>query len=228
MVYVPQEIMDYTIDFLHNDYQSLRVCSLVCSQWLPPARHHLWHVLVLSDCHQQRGRGLLGSACIGFCVKELEITKSCDRTIASLCTHLVNVKTIRLTSCSISTPILVQILASFPLLQSLTFTRTRLVISSNGKFIGSPHTVEELTLKEVDVDLLRFAQWADSVELCGGLQTLSYTFHRHDEVPGLCKLLKTFGPNILNLHVARLEAKDSPSKFSKFKCGVFHLIARRV
>jgi hypothetical protein len=38
----PSELYDYTIDYLHNDRPTLYTCSLVCADWLPSSRHHLF------------------------------------------------------------------------------------------------------------------------------------------------------------------------------------------
>lgn len=37
---LPQEITDSVIDFLHDDYQALATCSLVCRNWLARVRYH--------------------------------------------------------------------------------------------------------------------------------------------------------------------------------------------
>ncbi|KAI0643472.1 hypothetical protein C8Q79DRAFT_1024570 [Trametes meyenii] len=38
----PGEIADNIIDHLHDDYSALQQCALVCSDWLPSSRHHLF------------------------------------------------------------------------------------------------------------------------------------------------------------------------------------------
>ncbi|KIP02378.1 hypothetical protein PHLGIDRAFT_297748 [Phlebiopsis gigantea 11061_1 CR5-6] len=39
---LPQELIDYVMDFLHDDRASLRVCTLVSHTWLPAGRLHLF------------------------------------------------------------------------------------------------------------------------------------------------------------------------------------------
>lgn len=39
---LPYEIFDIVVDFLHNDKKTLHVCCLVCRQWLPSSRLHLF------------------------------------------------------------------------------------------------------------------------------------------------------------------------------------------
>lgn len=41
------EITDTIIDFLHNDLASLAQCGLVCWQWYPASRYHLFSFIVL-------------------------------------------------------------------------------------------------------------------------------------------------------------------------------------
>jgi ankyrin repeat protein len=40
MVRLPNELQDMIIDFLHDDQDALRTCSLVCKSWIPSARLH--------------------------------------------------------------------------------------------------------------------------------------------------------------------------------------------
>lgn len=37
---IPPEVIDYIVDFLHDDYKTLANCSLTCRSWLPRARYH--------------------------------------------------------------------------------------------------------------------------------------------------------------------------------------------
>jgi hypothetical protein len=41
--HLPAELTDAIVDFLHSDRRSLSSCSLVCRDWLPTARYHLFH-----------------------------------------------------------------------------------------------------------------------------------------------------------------------------------------
>ncbi|KAI0699687.1 hypothetical protein BC835DRAFT_1518376 [Cytidiella melzeri] len=45
---LPQELLDYTIDFLHDDAEALASCSLVSRQWNSSAKHHLFSFIHLS------------------------------------------------------------------------------------------------------------------------------------------------------------------------------------
>jgi hypothetical protein len=52
-------LIDVIIDHLHDDIQSLKVCSLVCKSWTPSARFHLFSVF---SSHRSTIRQLLESA----------------------------------------------------------------------------------------------------------------------------------------------------------------------
>ncbi|KAK0433043.1 hypothetical protein EV421DRAFT_1450341 [Armillaria borealis] len=39
---MPQELIDFTLDFLHDDIPTLRTCSLVSRAFLPCSRHHIY------------------------------------------------------------------------------------------------------------------------------------------------------------------------------------------
>ena len=43
----PPELVDQTIDYLHEDKESLKACSLVSRQWLNTTRHHLFRSTVI-------------------------------------------------------------------------------------------------------------------------------------------------------------------------------------
>ncbi|KAK0448942.1 uncharacterized protein EV420DRAFT_1767192 [Desarmillaria tabescens] len=47
---LPQELVDYILDFLHDDIPVLRTCSLVSNGFLPRSRHHIYSgVLIVHD-----------------------------------------------------------------------------------------------------------------------------------------------------------------------------------
>ncbi|GJE90735.1 hypothetical protein PsYK624_068790 [Phanerochaete sordida] len=41
---LPQELVDMSVDHLHDDIPALKHCSLVCRDWVPGASHHLFAV----------------------------------------------------------------------------------------------------------------------------------------------------------------------------------------
>lgn len=44
---LPPELCDRIVDFLHDDRAALRACGLVCRQWAPAARHHLFSAVTV-------------------------------------------------------------------------------------------------------------------------------------------------------------------------------------
>lgn len=64
--YLPPELIDMVIDFLHNDRPSLLACSLVCRSWLPESRVHLFHTV-----HVQTVRSALPSENVSFLIRKL-------------------------------------------------------------------------------------------------------------------------------------------------------------
>jgi hypothetical protein len=50
--YLPQELMEYVIDFLYNDKPTLRACSLVCRAWVAEARVHLFRSIHIQTMKQ--------------------------------------------------------------------------------------------------------------------------------------------------------------------------------
>src|SRR5258707_1392754 len=47
MDHLPQEIIDAVVEQLHNDFQSLKTCSLVSHGLLSSTRRHLFHTIVV-------------------------------------------------------------------------------------------------------------------------------------------------------------------------------------
>ncbi|KAF8532439.1 hypothetical protein JB92DRAFT_3103902 [Gautieria morchelliformis] len=47
----PGELIDQVIDHLHDDPPSLRACCITCRAWVPSARFHIFHDIVLSAEH---------------------------------------------------------------------------------------------------------------------------------------------------------------------------------
>lgn len=46
---LPQELVDICIDFLHSDIEALTSCSLVCWNWVPATRFHLFSFVELCE-----------------------------------------------------------------------------------------------------------------------------------------------------------------------------------
>lgn len=49
MSVVPNELADYILDFLHDDRNALKACSLTCRIWYPTARYHLYRQVHLTS-----------------------------------------------------------------------------------------------------------------------------------------------------------------------------------
>jgi hypothetical protein len=119
---VPPEITDIVIDHLHDDKDALLMCSLVCKDWVPASRFHLFSPLVVtyesvtinnsilehplgtilpSIRHFQfRGWVHLGVPCVfaalpGLPSVHARFTSAADETI--LLPHIWNLRTLELT-----------------------------------------------------------------------------------------------------------------------------------
>lgn len=50
--HLPPEILDYIVDFLHNNPATLKLCCLVSKSWVPRTRKHLFaHIQFRSAAH---------------------------------------------------------------------------------------------------------------------------------------------------------------------------------
>jgi hypothetical protein len=61
MTRLPAELTDRVIDFLHSDELALETCSLVCKNWVPASRYHLFQNLYLNPSRVQPFVELLNS-----------------------------------------------------------------------------------------------------------------------------------------------------------------------
>ncbi|GJE96314.1 hypothetical protein PsYK624_125080 [Phanerochaete sordida] len=50
---LPQELLDYVVDFLYDDFSTLRACSLVCQAWSSASSFHLFSKLRWPPCEHQ-------------------------------------------------------------------------------------------------------------------------------------------------------------------------------
>ncbi len=78
---IPPELCDQTIDYLWDDLDALRACSLTSKDWLPSSRFHLFRNVRLRDAEDvTRFRALLTSSpSIAHCVRKLSLSADYDR-----------------------------------------------------------------------------------------------------------------------------------------------------
>ena len=95
---VPQDVIDYTVDFLFNDRDSLKQCSLVCRAWQPRVNLHLFQSFSWPPCrHAWREHFNLRTPCIcttldgpAFCDELLALVEHSPRLQASVLTLRVS------------------------------------------------------------------------------------------------------------------------------------------
>lgn len=79
---IPPELSDRVLDFLHNDEETLKSCSLVCKSWLPASRYHLWYRTTLRFAGREEkdyAQFLKSSPVITSCVVDLTVEFACPR-----------------------------------------------------------------------------------------------------------------------------------------------------
>src|ERR1700722_9094745 len=78
----PPELIEYTIDYLHDSPSTLRACACVCRAWVAPSRFHLFYRREIaptrtSDIPLQTGElleFLQGSPHIAFYIREFDFS----------------------------------------------------------------------------------------------------------------------------------------------------------
>lgn len=56
-ILIPPEIYDYVIDFVHDDEQTLKCCSLVSRAWIPSSQYHIFRHVRLHAPHPGENSG---------------------------------------------------------------------------------------------------------------------------------------------------------------------------
>ena len=158
MQHLPQELVDYIIDYLHDDKSALASCACTHPTWVDTARHHLFksvRTIVFVDPPEdsvlQNGRGVrqlcsdkndpkreLKSVLHFFTQERNARYRRCVKhlLIRGLCTLEVNK--------------IGEILAMFPSLRTLSLVAVRLLPLSASEFMKFGHfKVERLALSEV-------------------------------------------------------------------------------
>lgn len=81
----PRELEDLIIDHLHDDFRALSSCAIVCSNWLPRSRQHLFRSIALS-CKRLRGfiKFLDNAPAIGACIQFLAVDCVAPRAVVRL------------------------------------------------------------------------------------------------------------------------------------------------
>ncbi|KAM5543321.1 hypothetical protein V8D89_003195 [Ganoderma adspersum] len=82
---LPRELEDLVIDHLHDDILALSACAIVCSNWLPRTRQHLFRSITLSCGKLRCFRNLLDNApAIGACIRFLAVDCAAPRVVDCL------------------------------------------------------------------------------------------------------------------------------------------------
>lgn len=119
----PNEVNDRILDHLHDDYATLRLCGLVCTEWIPTVRfHRFYRVRLRWNTIPRFCEILLASPLIGPYVSELSIAGEHleefitphTTAICEILSRLTNLRVLRLAYLGIPTADDVQ-----PLLNSL-------------------------------------------------------------------------------------------------------------
>ncbi|KAJ4470250.1 hypothetical protein J3R30DRAFT_3540151 [Lentinula aciculospora] len=137
MAILPQELVDYTLDFLHTSVPSLSSSSLVSRSWLPATRYHLFRIPVLYQVSFERGPKnninsfieLLKSPLCTFrhtiqgCVLNIEFKEQLRKCVDTLATHTTITGPLLITqSCGTSCRHDLGIPQKFPLMRSFVFS----------------------------------------------------------------------------------------------------------
>jgi hypothetical protein len=167
---IPPELTDRVIDFLHNDWESLKSCCLTCKAWLPASRYHLWHRVVLrftgNDDERAYADFLKSSPIITSCIVDLtvEFVQSCRSSARKSESDWIQ-------------GTLIPIFSTLRFLRRLMFINARFRAEDDEKAGGflSSIVTKLSSVRALQFSLCHFAKFSQYVELvwgCPNLETL--------------------------------------------------------
>jgi len=170
---IPPELSDRVIDFLHDERDALKACSLTCKAWLPASRFQLWNRVVLrySGDGTDYAEFLKGSPAITSCIVDLTVEFPTDR----------NHDNSKAAEAKWMTETLIPIFSTLRILQQLTFVGA--VFGADG-FLASIYP-NLSTAKVVQLSMCHFSNFSPFVELvwsCPLLENLRIDTITFDQV----------------------------------------------
>ena len=170
---IPPELSDRVIDFLHDDWRSLKACSLTCKAWLPASRFHLWNRVVLrcSSDGTDYAEFLKASPVLTSCIVDLTVEFPTDR----------NNNTSREAEATWMTETLIPIFSTLRILRQLMFVGAAF---EDDAFLANIYPSLS-TAKVVQLSMCHFSKFSRFVELvwsCPSLENLRIDTISFDQV----------------------------------------------
>lgn len=221
MVEIPPEITDRILDLLYNDHATLRSCSLVCKEWLPSSRFHIFDTLELPDLStQHKFADLLESTPeIGGYLRTLDI-KFLDKH-PFICEQFSNLTTLTITTPDDFGPNFAALISCFPRLKHLALRHCFFATDDLPKSANFTGSIESLNLDNVQFSLVGFIDWAVAVDLFPNVHTFVYNNAFSQDQDGDRLGIRTFlakcGSNLVNLTIFGLPSMYSEGESAPFR-----------
>ena len=194
----PPELIDAIIDYLHDNQQALRPCTLVCKTWIVRARLHLFSRLEVDN--QQDVERLIGTEYVIPFIRHIHITRSQPWQINLLPRiGFGNVQSLTVTeplSCFMDDPILSILCNTFSSVVTLRVQVGTLAYDNSADLVrficAFSHLRMPCVFGNISVDLSRPTSSSLSTHLChlvldggGGATRLLEWFILHPDRPAL-------------------------------------------
>lgn len=212
------ELFDRIIDFLCYDKEALQACSLVCHQWLPCSRFHLFYTAYLfGSARESRAKRLIEIApTIGPYIRSLE-AYDCA-LITPVSSHLKNIAHVALVDTERLH--LSSLLSTCPSIKSLQLRYSTLSGFADTNNLFREQTlagrVETLQISGINSGLAEFLLWARSIDLLSRLRTIKFRSSYSEPASTFkgifCPLLCQIGANLVTLSLDSLSFECSECK----------------
>jgi hypothetical protein len=210
---LPSELIDAVIDHLHSDKMALAACALVCKEWLPASRYHLYSTISVNEGNIQKFFDTLDTPlCIWRpLVRHLNMTGIRRYAVSWLdgahlqkLSTLVAVKKLSLRNFNSYEAHLVRILYAFGGINELHISR--------GLFSSFLHLMQMIIafpLKRLTLEENTYFRYppivapTPSVEWIRNLHVIHLRSLFHREIKDVGTLLRDLGPSLTHLYLAR-------------------------
>jgi hypothetical protein len=222
--FIPPEITDRIIDFLYYDHKTLGVCSLVCREWVPSARTHLFNCFFFEAPSRQvkfhLERLLEYAPHVGHYVRELYFGRMFrfDQASVDLFCSLKNLQMVQFACVLIDPDTLISVLSSLPslkavLLLNLYLLSNHSILLERRPALATPNGIQRLVMKgtsrfklfqsSAGLDLF---QHVKTLEYFSNVNVLSDYEEKTRDTIELCTFWKRYGSNLVNVELVNLTA----------------------
>lgn len=208
---IPSEISDIVIDYLHSDRDALAACALVCKEWLPGSRYHLFYTIWVNEQNFQQFLDTLNTPRCFWRrhvrhlhmtgIRRYTISWLCDANLAKLSTlEAVDQLSLRNLDGYDDTQV-ARLSATLPGVKELRISHCHFQSLPHCMCMITPFSLKRLTLEENTYHNVTLTE--PPIEWMHNPNVIHLRSLLHREICVIGKFLQFLGPSITHLYLAR-------------------------